>query len=260
LALIATLSPDEAAKVLAEASGLTVAEARMRLAPEPPALLARLETAKAESLVADLRRTGLAGLAVDAQCPTDRDRIVVHCFSLGDTWLTLSPRSGPSVRLMWTDIAAVLRGVRASQVDVERTEETTTYIPTMDGYPMVYTSTNTVRSSNDSSEQVIFVYLRDGRSALLAANGLAFTCLGPAMQPSASGNMAELARLLRERAKEAFYDERLLKLGRRPLPFGVDSQSRSGTAKVVTTRSSTVATLDVLAEVMWQASAEGLLP
>jgi hypothetical protein len=33
----------DAAKALAEATGLTLAEARMRLAPEPPALLARLD-------------------------------------------------------------------------------------------------------------------------------------------------------------------------------------------------------------------------
>src|SRR5438132_8961039 len=76
--------PEEAAKALADASGLTLAEARMRLAPEPPALLARLEPDKAAALVVSLRKGGWAALAVDVPCPTGKDRTVAHSLSFSD--------------------------------------------------------------------------------------------------------------------------------------------------------------------------------
>lgn len=216
--------PDDAARALASATGLTMAEARMRLAPEPPAVLARLRTAGADQLVVDLRRAGLAALAVDVACPSDGDRTMVHRFALGDAWLTLSPRSGAPMQLLWADVAAVLRGARASRTDVERTEASTTYSISPDGMPTPYPSTTTVRTSTEELEQVILVYARDGRSALLSARELAFDGLGPAMQPSSTANMVELARLLRERARGAFHDERLVRLGRRPLPLVMDHE------------------------------------
>jgi hypothetical protein len=71
--------------------------------------------------------------------------------------------------------------------------------------------------------------------------------------------MVELARLLRERAQGAFYDERLLRLGRRPLPFLAGGESRSQTPKAATSRTDTRGSLDTLAEVMRQALMESLL-
>jgi hypothetical protein len=80
------------------------------------------------------------------------------------------------------------------------------------------------------------------------------------MQPSSTANMGEVARRLREGAKGAFYDERLLRLGRRPLPFVASQEARSVTGTTATTRTDTSSALDALAEVMRQAVAEALLP
>ena len=115
--------PEEAAKALADASGLTLAEARMRLAPEPPALLARLEPDEAAALVVSLRKGGLAALAVDVPCPTGKDRTVAHSFSFSDAGITFMPRFGDSMQVLWADVLAILRGLRASRSDVERTEK-----------------------------------------------------------------------------------------------------------------------------------------
>ena len=93
----APLRPDEAARALAEASGLVPAEARMRMAPEPPALLARLEPEKTDALVVSLRKAGLAALAVAVRFPTDRDRTVTHSFSFDNTGIAFIPR-GPGAR------------------------------------------------------------------------------------------------------------------------------------------------------------------
>jgi hypothetical protein len=145
-----------------------------------------------------------------------------------------------------------------------RTEKSKRFSPGLavatGGLVMSRTTTKTVHSSSETAEQVILVYLRDGRAATLAEHELDFSCLGPGMQPSSTANMGELARRLREQAgKTTFYDERLMRLGRRPLPFLIGHESRSATRAAVTTRSDTSSSLDALAEVMRQAIAEGLL-
>jgi len=257
-------APEEAARAFALASGLTLAEARMRLAPEPPAVLARVEADKAEALVGALRKVGAPSVALDASCPTDRDRLLVHRFSLTAVEVTFTSRPGDSFRFAWPEVMAILRGLRASRTEVERTEKSRSFsvgrAVMTGGLLLSRTSTKTVRSSSEETEQVLLVYLRDGRAASLAENELEFSSLGKGMQPSSTGNMGEVARRLRENAKTAFYDERLLRLGRRPLPFLLGNDSRTETRAAVTTRSDTSESLDVLAEAMRQALAEGLLP
>jgi hypothetical protein len=255
---------EEAARAVADATGLTLAEARMRLAPEPPALLARLEPDRARLLVGALRAAGLAAVAVDVRCPTDRDRIVARSFAVDEGGLTLTPRGGDPAVFEWGEVTALLRGSRASRSEVARTEKSQrlsigTAIAT-GGLKLTRTSTEVVRSSEESIEQVILVYARDGRAATLAESQLEFTCLGAGMQASGTGNMGELARRLRDRATGAFYDERLLRLGRRALPFLPTGDSGSRTSTTATTRTDTTGSLDTLAEVMRQALAEGLLP
>jgi hypothetical protein len=256
--------PDDAAAALATATGLTRAEARMRLAPEPPALLARLEPPQASALVGVMRGAGLSVLAVDAAAPTDRDRLPVRRFSLGAVGATFTSRSGDILQLTWAEVMAVLRGTRAARMDVARTEKSKSFsvgrAVLTGGLVVSKTSTTTVRSSSETPEQVILLYLRDGRAATLAEQELEFSCLGPGMQPSSAGNMAELARRLRDHAQGAFHDERLLRLGRRPLPFLMGNESRAQSGGTVAVRSDTSDSLDVLAEVLRQAVAEGFLP
>jgi hypothetical protein len=256
--------PDVATRALADAAGLPLAEARMRLAPEPPALLARLDPDEADAMVAALRRAGVAALALDARVPTDRDRTIARSFAIAAAGVTFTPRFGDTLEVAWPDVLAVLRGLRASRSEVERTEKSKsislgTTVAT-GGLKMTRTSMKTVRSSEESIEQVILVYARDGRAATLAETDLDFSCLGSRMQPSSTGNMVELARTLRDGAKGAFYDERLLRLGRRSLPFLAGGESRSQTATLTKTRTDTSGSLDVLAEVMRQSLMQGLLP
>jgi hypothetical protein len=254
----------EAAAAVAEASGLALAEARMRLARPPPALLARLDEARAAPLVAELRKAGLAALAVDEHCPTDKDRLAARTFALDDAGALFTSRSGDVVQVAWPDVATILLGARTSRSQVERTDKSTRFSVGMavatGGLKMTRTSTQTQRSSEESSEQVVLVYARDGRSVTLAEHAVDFSFLGSGMQPSSTANMGELARRLRERAKGAFFDNRLLQLGRRQLPFVVGGESSSRTGNTTVTRTDTSEALDVLAEVMRQALAQGLLP
>jgi hypothetical protein len=255
---------EAAARALAEATGLTPAEARMRLAPEPPALLARLDPPRADAAVATMRKAGAAALAIDVRVPSDDDRTVARAFSIGDAGATFTPRSGAPLDVAWPDVLAVLRGARALRADVARAEKSRSVsigsAVATGGLLVTRTSTKTVRSSEEATEQVILVYSRDGRAAALAEGGLDFSCLGAAMQPSSTANMVALAAMLRDRAKGAFHDDRLLRLGRRSLPFLAGGESRSQTATLATTRTDTSGSLDVLAEVIRQALVEGLLP
>jgi hypothetical protein len=260
----AATRPDEAAQALADSAGLALAEARMRLAPEPPALLARLDPGRADLLVAALRDAGLAALAVDARCPNDDERTVVRAFAIDEARVTFTPRFGDSTVFAWEDVETILRGARSSRSEVERTEKTRGFSVgsalATGGLKMTSTRTKTVRSSEEEIEQVILVYTGDGRAAVLAEGHVDFSCLGAGMQPSSTGNMLELARRLREKAPSAFYDERLLRLGRRPLPFVASAESRSQTRTAATTRTDTSSALDTLAEVMRRAVREELLP
>jgi len=116
--LVATVlqpkSVDEAVSALVTAAGMTPAEARMRLAPEPPALLARLPPDRAGSLVQALAQSGLAALALEEAVPTDADRFQARSFAFQPEGLGVTARSGATLTLAWDAIRLVLRGVRDS--------------------------------------------------------------------------------------------------------------------------------------------------
>jgi hypothetical protein len=257
-------SVDEAAKVLAQEANLTAAEARMRLASEAPALLVRLAPEAADDLVRRLRQAGLAVLAIDDPAPNDEARTLVRSFVFEPTRAVFTPRFGDALELDWSDVSVVLRASSATRSGSERTEKTTgidlgTAVIT-GGLKVTKTVERTVRTSQEDTELSIFVFARDGRGAVLREHALDFSCLGKAMQPARTANMATLAKVLHERAPSAFYDERLMRLGRRPLPFVSGGESRFATSTRVETRASTSNGLDVLIEVMRQAVSQKLLP
>lgn len=256
--------PDDAVAAMAGLLAIPLAEARMRLAQAPPAVIARLDPEKAKALVHALRSVGAASVSVDEHVPSDGDRTVAWSFAFSEAGATFTPRFGDSTEIAWSEVAAVLRAQRMARTEVERTETSRKFsvgtAVATGGLKLSRTTTTSVRSSEESSEQVIIVHAKTARAVLLSERHLDFSCLGPGMQPSSTGNMAELARRLRERAKGAFHDDRLLRLGRRPLPFTASGPVRSGTQAVTTTRTDTSDSVDVLAHVLWQAVAEGLLP
>ena len=78
-----------------------------------------------------------------------------------------------------------------------------------------------------------------------------------------AANVVAVGRLLRERAPNAFFDERLVKSGRRPLPVylvGGGGETQVSQGGTTSTRMSTASGVDVLAEALFQAVVAGLLP
>ncbi|MGZ6078488.1 MAG: hypothetical protein ACXWK6_11830, partial [Myxococcaceae bacterium] len=90
-----------AVSTLVTAAGMTAAEARMRLAPEPPALLARLLPDRAAALVDALGRAGLVALAVDEGVPAESERFKARSFILDDGEARFTARSGATLTLPW---------------------------------------------------------------------------------------------------------------------------------------------------------------
>jgi hypothetical protein len=166
--------------------------------------------------------------------------------------------------MAWPDVLAILPATRAARSETEQTVKSKKFSVGMavitGGLKMTRTSEKTLRTSEESTERVILVYARDGRAAILSDSQLDFSCLGPGLQPSSTANMAEIVRRLHEKAKGAFYDDRLLRLGRRPAPLLASFESRVEAGAAVAKGSDTKSSLDGLAELMRQALVEGLLP
>src|SRR3954468_18435515 len=96
-----------AAAALGKALGLTLAEARIRLAPEPPAILATLAPEPAATLVAALRQAGLPALAVEAAGPPDGQRVVARTAVFSQTGAVFQARTGAPVELPWGEVITI---------------------------------------------------------------------------------------------------------------------------------------------------------
>ncbi|MFL5352968.1 hypothetical protein [Archangium sp.] len=256
---------ESAVDAFGAATGLTPAEARMRLVTEAPMLLASLPPERAEALVEALRQAGLEVLAVDAAVPSDAERTVARTFTLGPMGATFQPRTGAAVELPWSEVGAILRGSSSVRSETETVHESkkASLVMTLasQGLKTTRTVERTERSQQEETEQVLFVYGRGGQRIALRERELDFSCLGAAMQPTRMANMVALARLLKEKAPGAFYDERLVRLGRRPLPPFVSSgESLAQVGKTAQKRLDTSRGLDVLAEVLWRGVVARLLP
>jgi hypothetical protein len=265
--LVATVNQatdlESAVSVLVTHAGMSAAEARMRLAPEPPALLARLPEDRAAGLVAALVEAGLPALAIDEHVPSDADRFQVRSFVFEAAAARLTARDGEVLTLPWDEVRVVLRGVRTERTTSEHTETSTRLSPgravLTGGLVMTKKTTSTVRGSEESSEQFVLVHGRGGERVMLAENVLELSGLGALLQPARTANMGVLAQELRRRTPQAFHDDRLVRLGRRALPFvlGGEAVARSGATEV--RRTATRGSVDVLAEVLDRAVQAGLL-
>jgi len=127
------------------------------------------------------------------------------------------------------------------------------------GLVMTRKTTSTVRETEHASEQFVLVHAEGGERVVLAERALEFSGLGPLLQPVRTTNMGLIAQELKRRSPRAFHDDRLMRLGRRGLPFvlGAEHTVRAGGSE--TRRSDTRGSVDVLAEVLDRAVRGGLL-
>jgi hypothetical protein len=256
--LVSSIRPasdlDAAVAALVASAAMTKAEARMRLAPEPPALLTRVPEADALRVVAELERAGLPSLALDEDVPSDSDRFQVRSFAFEPGSGQFISRIGETLAVPWDEVRLVLRGVRTSRTTTEHTETRQKLAPgravLTGGLVFTKKTTSTVRDVQEDSEQFLLLHTDAGLRLFLGEQALEFSGLGPLLQPARTANLGVLAQELRRRTPRAFHDDRLLRLGRRALPFVLGNEGR---------RTDTRGVVDVVAEVLDQAVRKGLL-
>ncbi len=241
---VAPKDPSPAIKFLCDTAGYAPAEARMRLAGEPPLVLARLEDGPADGLCASLRKVGLAALAVPARPPGDGDRLVARSLRFTPESVYFSPRMGAELEVPYYAITALLRGLHVSREQGVRTETERKFslgkaIITQ-GFSMTTTEKKEVKFETESADQFLYVYGGPQPVAVYESE-VGFTCLGPDVRPSRLENLNLVTNRIRAKAPGAFFDERLLRMGRRTLPFDGGRPA------------------DVVAELLHQAVDQGLL-
>jgi len=210
--------PGPAIALLVARVGLAPAEARMRLAPEPPALVVRHEDAVA--LAEALTKAGAPALAIDLE--QRQAPVLARSFELGPGQVTFFGRTGNETEMSYGEIRLILRGLRMTSSEVTKTETTRKFdigkaIMTQ-GLMLSKTVKREVRSELKTSYHAAMIY-GPRESVLLDEAELTYQSLGSAIKPARVENLNTLVGELRKRAATARYDDRLLRLGSRPLPL-----------------------------------------
>ncbi|MBZ4419709.1 hypothetical protein [Myxococcus sp. RHSTA-1-4] len=236
----------------------------MRLVLAPPTPLALLAPDEAAAAVERLRRAGLGVVAPWMPPPSDEQRTVARTFTLGPAAFSVLPRAGAPVELAWSEVGAILRGAVSTRTEKEliHRKVVTTVGMALDGSITAHSEVirNWDSAVDEETEQVIHVFGKGGQRISLHERSVDFSGLGPSKAVGRFQNTLLLATLLKEKAPQACYDERLVRLGRRPLPMFLRAFSRGQSTSPTTQRTDTGVTLDVLSEALWLAVTEGVLP
>jgi hypothetical protein len=207
-------------------------------------IIARLDDAPADALCAALRKAGLAALAVPAHPPGDSDRLVARSLRFTPEAVCFSPRLGAELEVPYHAISALLRGLHVSREQGVRTETERKFslgkALITQGLSMTTTTKKEVKFEQESADQFLFVY-GGMQPVAVYETEMAFTCLGPDVRPSRVENLNFVASRLRAKAPGAYFDDRLLRMGHRNMPFDGGRPA------------------DVVAEILHQAVAQGLL-
>lgn len=264
LALLKAPPSNEAARqILARVLGMTAAEAGMRLAAEPPSLLALLPDADADAHVQTLRAHKLAAASCPVPVPTE-GRLVARTLSLAPDAVTFEERQGAALRILWPEVRAILRGQQLLRTETQSVKKVRQFSMSRavltQGLSMTKTSEQTVRSQQEETTHFVRVYARSGEWATVEDDQMAFACLGNQLQSTKLGNIQKVVELLRQRAPHALYDDRLLRLGRRPLPFTIAAPPTLREGRTEVSRTDTGSSVDVLAHLLVDGLREGLWP
>lgn len=247
-ALAQPLPLEDRARELAEATQGALAECRMRLSGEPPLPFARLPDDAAEALAQRLRGKGWSIGTCPLPPPGDETRVVARTVELLPGELRFTARSGETLALEDGDIAVLLRGLRSATDTTSRTVKERKLAPgtalLTGGLMLTKTSKREVTQTAQAVEHFLFVYDRAGRCVALYDAQLAFGSLGAQVQPTRLGNMQLLTDTLRQRAQRARFDDRLMRLGKRPLALVASGERGIAPGQ---TRADTSGSVDALA-------------
>jgi hypothetical protein len=201
---------------LAKALGTTAYEARLALAGGfPTIVLTTGDEAKAIIVAAGLRAGGDDAVACDGSQITSAEAMIpLDRFTLEAEAAVAGGQSLP-----YADVLCLLRAVHRARAKTEtKTSERKFDVGKSllsGGLANSKVVTKTSTEASESREPVLYVFRRSGATPwILRESRTSYEGLGAARGLTATANFATTVRLLRERAPQATYDERLVQAHR----------------------------------------------
>ena len=198
---------------LAGTLGIAPYDARRRLHGHGPHVVASYADAGTADHTADaLGRAGFGAVVVPPGY--GEDSTVAHAFAFEASGLRVTPRSGADVVLAFARIRLLVRGTRiVSETRTEVTKQRSLSIgrAVLSG-GLVMTKTTTTERSHQVEERDGFLVAcsDDGPDVIFLDAELLYDGLAADRQPTRTANFLRLTTLLREKARIARFDDRLL--------------------------------------------------
>jgi hypothetical protein len=217
VAVVCRLGSDQQteAGALAAALGITLFEARARVLPPAPRVVATFQDREeAQARVAALSLAGFEPLLLDGTNVHDPGNLVmVRSFELLSDRVVLRPRIGPNHEVPYHEVGLLLTGMRAFH---ELHEETTTSRKFSLGKAvasggLMLTSKKKVETTHRQDHYSFFLRLfaEERPTFALTEGELQYQGLGTALQPTRLANFGYLVEELKRRAPHAPFDNRL---------------------------------------------------
>lgn len=239
------------AAALAADLGTTAYEARMLLAPGPPAIVRSTpDKAAALGLLAKVRARGNGAVACDASAVVaSGDMIAMRRFRLEADAIALDDRPD---RLAYDDVLALLAAVHRRRSDAHTETKSKKFSATRTlmtgGFAMTRTEKKTTHAAHEDRESVLYVFRRGGATPwILRETGTSWAGLGRAPAPTQTENFRVAVAVLREKSQRASFDDRLVSRKAAPERTAV-AAAGSASSRVVSTSSE--AGVDLLAHLL----------
>jgi hypothetical protein len=210
-------SVEQEAPLLAADLGSTPYDTALLLRSPPPVPLLRTsERARALAVLAKLRQRGHEAVACDAGAVVSADAMTpVRAFRLEPhAFVIMATTTAAPELVAWGEVVALVRAMHRTHTEhVEKSAERKFSMgraAMSGGVLMTKTVTHTTKHSSDAREQVLYVFRHGAAPLLIHQSRARYDGLGPDLRASQVENFSVLIRLLRERAPDAVYDERLL--------------------------------------------------
>lgn len=204
-------SVDEEAPHLARETHTAIYDARLKLAQPPPIIALRTTMrSDAEALRASLGQRGHEVVLCDEESVTAPTP--VRAFRFGDDAFETDVGSLPG-RFSYADIVALVRASRTSHTETTKrvTERKLRPVAAVvtGGLILSKKVTHEEKGATHHREDLLYVFSRDGRAALVSERGTVYASLRD-VAPTQRENFMRVVSELRSRAPHAAFDERLL--------------------------------------------------
>lgn len=206
----------ELVQVLASALGITVYEARPRMAGGGPATVASFADQKlALALAKTLNQSGFKTLVVDAALVRGRvGHFIVRRFELNERLIRIESSDGKQAEIPYEEVDLLLPGISIVGNSETRTvsECKISIGKTIlaGGVPITKKLEHKEEVINEERGKVLYVYAGKLAQVVFSQNGMSYDGLGVAMKLSRELNFTHLIRELRRLCHGANFDDRLL--------------------------------------------------